>query len=72
MIYLTRCAPHAIEPDLRFDLTNEIQFTSLEGLLGSVGERRGAYCTSCYTGEYPVAFPQDEASYLQLALKLSK
>jgi hypothetical protein len=29
------------------------------------------YCTSCYTGIYPVAFPRDEAAYLQLALKLN-
>jgi hypothetical protein len=29
------------------------------------------YCTSCYTGVYPVAFPRDEAAYLQLALKLN-
>jgi hypothetical protein len=29
----------------------------------------GSYCTSCYTGVYPVAFPKDEQSYRQLALK---
>jgi hypothetical protein len=39
-------------------------------LLSSVGTKRTAYCTSCYTGQYPVAFPQNEAAYLQLALKL--
>jgi hypothetical protein len=33
---------------------------------------RTTYCTSCYTGEYPVAFPKNEAAYLQLALKLVK
>ena len=32
---------------------------------------RSSYCTSCYTGVYPVAFPRDEAAYLQLALKLN-
>ena len=32
--------------------------------------QRSSYCTSCYTGRYPVAFPRDEAAYLQLALKL--
>ena len=30
----------------------------------------GRYCTSCYTGHYPVAFPRDQQAYLQLALKL--
>ena len=28
-----------------------------------------SYCTSCYTGVYPVAFPRNEQAYLQLALK---
>ena len=36
------------------------------------GEGSGNYCSSCYTGRYPIAFPQDERSYLQLALKLDK
>ena len=31
-----------------------------------------SYCTSCYTGVYPVEFPRDKQSYLQLALKLDK
>jgi hypothetical protein len=39
-------------------------------MLTAVGPKRGNYCTSCYTGQYPVAFPRDEAAYLQLALKL--
>jgi glutamine phosphoribosylpyrophosphate amidotransferase len=43
---------------------------SLEGLLSAVNSERRSYCTSCYTGVYPVPFPRDEASYLQLALKL--
>jgi hypothetical protein len=39
-------------------------------MLGAVGSARPSYCTSCYTGQYPVAVPQNEAAYLQLALKL--
>jgi amidophosphoribosyltransferase len=65
-------ATHSIEEIRKYIEADSLGYLSLEGLLGSVGEKRGAYCTSCYTGEYPVAFPQDEASYLQLALKLSK
>jgi hypothetical protein len=34
-----------------------------------VGEGRSSYCTSCYTGQYPVEFPRNEAAYLQLTLK---
>ena len=36
------------------------------------GSERTSYCSSCYTGRYPVEFPRDQASYLQLALKLDK
>ena len=40
----------------------------MEGLLQSVNSHRTRYCTSCYTGRYPVPFPRDEAGYLQLPL----
>jgi glutamine phosphoribosylpyrophosphate amidotransferase len=45
---------------------------SLDGLLRAVGTHRASYCTSCYTGHYPVAFPRDQQHYLQLALKLDR
>ena len=48
-----------------------VAYLSLEGLTESVSEGRTKYCTSCYTGIYPVEFPRDEAAYLQLALKLN-
>ena len=32
--------------------------------------KSASYCTSCYTGQYPVAFPRDESGYLQLSLKI--
>ena len=51
---------------------DSLGYLSIEGLLSGVGSSRGSYCTSCYTGQYPVAFPQSEAAYLQLALKLTK
>ena len=40
--------------------------------MSTVQSDRGKYCSSCYTGRYPVPVPQDEARYLQLALKLDK
>ena len=49
-----------------------LSYLSLEGMLASVGDARQAYCTSCYTGHYPVAFPRDRERYLQLALKLQQ
>jgi len=45
---------------------------SLEGLLSAVGTQRNSYCTSCYTGNYPVAIPRDQVTYLQLTLKMDK
>jgi hypothetical protein len=41
----------------------------MDGLLGAVGDRSETYCTSCYTAKYPVAFPRNAETYLQLALK---
>ena len=41
----------------------------IEGMLDAVGPGKGSYCTSCYTGQYPVEFPRNEAAYLQLTLK---
>src|SRR5262245_61255618 len=49
---------------------DSLGYLSLEGLLSSVGPERSSYCTSCYTGQYPVAVPQNQKAYLQLALKL--
>jgi hypothetical protein len=48
-----------------------VAYLSLDGLTGAVPGGRTSYCTSCYTGVYPVAFPRDESAYLQLALKLN-
>jgi amidophosphoribosyltransferase len=63
-------ATHSIEEIRRYIGADSLGYLSLEGLRSAVGGSGGSYCTSCYTGEYPVAFPQDEAAYLQLALKL--
>jgi amidophosphoribosyltransferase len=47
-------------------------YLSLEGLMAAVGAGHAGYCSSCYTGHYPVEFPRDEKTYLQLALKLDR
>ncbi len=65
-------ATHTIEEITKFLDADSVGYLSLEGLLSAVGSIRGSYCSSCYTGVYPVEFPRDEASYLQLALKLDK
>jgi amidophosphoribosyltransferase len=63
-------ATHTLEEIQKYIGADSIGYLSLEGLLSAAGTRRSAYCTSCYTGQYPVAFPRNEAAYLQLALKL--
>jgi amidophosphoribosyltransferase len=65
-------ATHSLDEIRRYIGADSLGYLSLEGLLSAVGPARGAYCTSCYTGEYPVAFPRNEAAYLQLALKLTE
>lgn len=64
-------ATHTQEEIRRYLGADSLGYLSLDGLLTAVGERRQNYCTSCYTGKYPVAFPHDEHSYLQLTLKLN-
>jgi amidophosphoribosyltransferase len=62
-------ATHSLDEIRRFLEADSLGYLSLEGLLSAVGPRRASYCTSCYTGEYPVEFPRDDAAYLRLALK---
>ena len=63
-------ATQTLEEVRKFIGADSIGYLSMDGLLAPVGEDRSSYCTSCYTGEYPVPFPENEAAYLQLALKL--
>ena len=65
-------ATHTLEEITRYLQADSVGYLSLDGLLNAVGPARDSYCSSCYTGTYPVAFPRDQASYLQLALKLDK
>jgi amidophosphoribosyltransferase len=62
-------ATHTREEIRKYIEADSLQYLSLEGLKAAVGSEQNSYCTSCYTGVYPVAFPRDEQAYLQLALK---
>jgi amidophosphoribosyltransferase len=64
-------ATHSLDEIRRYLGADSVAYLSMEGLLGAVGDRSPSYCTSCYTGKYPVAFPQDRNAYLQLTLKLN-
>jgi amidophosphoribosyltransferase len=63
-------ATHTQEEIRKYVEADSLSYLSLEGLRSAVGSQQGSYCTSCYTGVYPVAFPRDEHAYLQLALKV--
>jgi len=65
-------ATHTLQEIRGYLDADSVAYLSLEGMLSAVGDGKGHYCSSCYTGQYPVAFPRDEKSYLQLALKLDK
>ncbi len=65
-------ATHTVDEITTYLGADSVAYLSLDGLMQAVGSMSGSYCSSCYTGRYPVAFPRDEASYLQLALKLEK
>ena len=62
-------ATHTIDETRDYVEADTLAYLSLSGLREAVGDRRNSYCTSCYTGVYPVSFPRDEQAYLQLALK---
>jgi amidophosphoribosyltransferase len=62
-------ATHTLDEIRKYLGADSVAYLSLEGLLTAVGQGRDSYCTSCYTGRYPVAFPRDAETYLQLALK---
>jgi amidophosphoribosyltransferase len=63
-------ATHTLDEVRKYIDADSLAYLSLEGLLRAVNSHRDQYCTSCYTGHYPVPFPRDEAVYLQLPLAL--
>jgi amidophosphoribosyltransferase len=65
-------ATHSLDEIRDFLEADSIGYLSLAGLTTAVGNGHTSYCTSCYTGQYPVVCPRDETTYLQLALKLNK
>ena len=63
-------ATHTADEIRKYVEADSLAYLSLDGMKAAVGSEQGSYCTSCYTGVYPVAFPRDEQAYLQLALKV--
>ncbi len=65
-------ATHSLEEIQTYLNADSLAYLGLPGLLAAVAPGQRSYCTSCYTGTYPVEFPRDSSSYLQLALKLDR
>jgi amidophosphoribosyltransferase len=65
-------ATHTLGEIREFLEADSVAYLSLEGLLSAVGKDRGSYCSSCYTGVYPVPVPREGGDHLQLALRLDR
>jgi len=65
-------ATHTLGEIREYLEADSVEYLTIEGLLSAVVPQHASYCTSCYTGVYPVDLPRDQASYLQLVLKLDK
>jgi len=63
-------ATHTLDEIKKYVDADSLAYLSLEGMLASVNSHRAHYCTSCYTGRYPVPFPRRQADQVQLPLQL--
>ena len=63
-------ATHTLDEVRKYIEADSLKYLSLDGLLASVNSHRDLYCTSCYTGRYPVPFPREEVHFLQMPLGL--
>jgi amidophosphoribosyltransferase len=59
-------ATHTLGEIRKYIEADSLRYLSLEGLLDAVNSHRDDYCTSCYTGRYPLPFPRHEAESLKL------
>jgi amidophosphoribosyltransferase len=62
-------ATHTLEEIRKYIEADSLRYLSLEGLLDAVNSHRDDYCTSCYTGHYPLPFPRDEEAHLREPMK---
>jgi amidophosphoribosyltransferase len=63
-------ATHTLEEIRTYLDADSLYYLSLEGMLSGMNSHRSQFCTSCYTGQYPVPFPTQQAAQFQLPLKL--
>ncbi len=58
---------HATDEISTYITADTLRYLSIEGLYRAVSDAGGSFCDACFTGKYPVEFP-DEAREPQLAL----
>ncbi|MCU0645851.1 MAG: amidophosphoribosyltransferase [bacterium] len=54
-----------VDETKKFLEVDSLTYLSLEGLLASVPQERGGYCTACFSGDYPI-IPDQKIVKLQL------
>jgi amidophosphoribosyltransferase len=59
-----------IEQIRAFVDADSLHYLSLDGLIDAVPQPRERLCTACFTGEYPIPVPAEEARRAQIALDL--
>jgi len=57
---------HTVKEICKYVRADSLGYLSLEGMFRAVGNGQDEFCTACYTGKYPVDFPQDEESQFLL------
>jgi len=63
-------ATHSIAEIARYIGADSLGYLSHEGLLSAVAEDRNRYCSACFSGNYPVALPEEGRDQLKLFEKV--
>ena len=59
-------ATHSVEEIRRHIQADSLGYLSLERMLGAIEGDGGEFCTACYTNEYPIPFPEQQDTQLDL------
>ncbi len=57
---------HTVEEIRRYMTADSLGYLSMEGLMGVIPDSMNKFCTACFNGDYPIAFPEDRMSQLGL------
>jgi amidophosphoribosyltransferase len=57
---------HSVDEIRRHIRADSLAYLSLDGMLQAMGGDTDTFCTACYTGDYPIRFPEDQRSQLEL------